>query len=73
MPFCGSSLGRGVPWCREEQRGRQRGSSEACCGAVGNVNYPPLTQGASCFIPLPIGSGSTGSTALIRRLQVRIV
>ena len=27
------------------------------------VNYPPLTQGASCFIPLPIESGSTGSSA----------
>ncbi len=27
------------------------------------VNYPPLTQGASCFIPLPIGSESTGSSA----------
>jgi hypothetical protein len=38
-----------------------------------DVNYPQLAQGASCFIPLPLGSESTGSTALIRRLQVRIV
>ena len=27
------------------------------------VNYPPLARGASCFILLPIGSESTGSSA----------
>ena len=32
-------------------------------GEAADVNYPQLTQGASCFIPLPIGSGSTGSSA----------
>ena len=30
---------------------------------VHQVNYPQLTQGASCFIPLPSGSESTGSSA----------
>jgi len=31
------------------------------CDYFVEVNYPPLTQGASCFIPLPTGSESTGS------------
>ena len=43
------------------------------CIDAKQVNYSQLAQGASCFIPLPLGSESTGSTALIRRLQVRIV
>ncbi|MEG3056789.1 MAG: hypothetical protein RQM90_12460 [Methanoculleus sp.] len=29
----------------------------------GRVNYPALAGGASCFIPLPIGSESTGPSA----------
>jgi|GEM_PF-5463850 len=37
------------------------------------VNYPRLRERASCFIPLSIGSESTGSTALIHRLLVRSV
>src|SRR5690606_16970717 len=35
----------------------------------GYVNYPPLARaGFPAIIPLPTGSESTGSTALIRRL-----
>ena len=36
-------------------------AEEVLCDAP--VNYPPLPQGASCFIPLPSGSESTGSSA----------
>ncbi|KUL00670.1 MAG: hypothetical protein XE10_1318, partial [Methanoculleus marisnigri] len=37
------------------------------------MNYPQLTQGASCFIPLPTGSESTGSTALIHACKCNVL
>lgn len=42
LPFWGPGAGGdGLPGLAAE-RGRQRGSSEACCGAVGNVDRDPL-------------------------------